>query len=48
LPSFTSGYLPSLPAYMSQRMPKRAADLMEVPWSSGLAAYLQRQGAPLR
>jgi hypothetical protein len=41
LPSFTSGFLPSLPAYLSQRNPKRAA-----PYD--LVAYLQRQPAPMR
>jgi hypothetical protein len=43
LPSFTSGFLPSLPAYLSQRNPKRAA---AAPYD--LVAYLQRQPAPLR
>jgi hypothetical protein len=42
LPSFTSGFLPNLPAYLSQRNPKRAA----APYD--LAAYLQRQPSPLR
>ena len=43
LPSFTSGFLPSLPAYLSQRNPKRAA---AAPYD--LVAYLQRQPAPMR